>query len=206
MKRLARVAVLASVCLAAAGCFPLSLAPLYTGEGDVIYDPALLGDWHVEGEPDSRWSFEPVEAGDAYIVRGREGGGEGEDDGGSVAQLRGVLVRVGDRRFLDLFPIGHEPELHVAFRAHVLPTHSIWRVGIEENRLRFALPDLNRVADLLQDQPGLVAHRRVPIDPEKPDSGAWFIFTADSAAFQAFVRDHLDDSFFTQEIVLVPAD
>lgn len=200
MRHTIPVVLLAAASLLIAGCFPLSSRALYTGEGDVIYDPALLGRWHSENEPENRWEFEPVETGDAYIVRGRQ------DE--TVAQFRGVLVRVGDRRFLDLYPIGHEPEINESFAGHMLRMHSIWRVGIEEDRLRFALPDLKMVAELLDEQPDLIAHTTVPLDPDgSGDDDEWLVITADSAAFQAFVRDHLDDSYFKNEIVLVkPAE
>jgi hypothetical protein len=193
-RRLSCGAVLAAVCFLV-GCFPLSFSPLYTGEDDIVYDTALLGQWHVDGHPDDAWSFEPIETGDAYVVRGTQQGATG--------QFRGVLVQVGDRRFLDLFPIGHEPDVHAGYAVHILPAHSIWRVTAEPDRLRLALPNEDRVVALLEAEPDAIAHRIVYMDDDQRLPRV--VFTAESAAFQAFVRDRLDDSFFRDEVVLVRA-
>lgn len=195
MRNILRLVPLVVAACLVAGCFPLSLQPLYMGEGDVIYDPALLGVWQVENEPsDERWEITAVETGDAYIFRTASNGGE--------IQLRGVLVRVGDRRFLDLYPIGHAPEIGPSFAVHTLPTHSIWRVGIEPGKLRFAVLDNAKTVALLKENPELIEHRFVDMTPSGSGDPRP-VFTADSAAFQAFVRDHLDDSYFQNEMVLI---
>lgn len=195
MTRLPTVAAVVAVCLFAAGCLPLSLEPLYTGEGDVVFDQALVGRW--KNETDQKpWEIAPIEGEDAYIVRNL--------DGPPTTQFRGVLVQLGERRFLDLTPTGHEPDIDPAFGVHVIAGHTIWRVTVHADRLRFALPDIDRTVELLQDKPEAIRHQIKPAVGEfdKPD----VVFTDTTANLQAFVRDQLTDEFFTNEIVLLPLD
>ena len=180
------------VMLTLTGCLPLSVNPLYTGDGDIVYDEALLGTWG-SGEEGSkeRWTFAPhVDDAQRYALA--------IDDGdGRIGRFNATLVQIGDRRFLDLEPVDAEPEapMNGWYAAHLLALRSFMRVDLADGQLSLTPLDMEKLLDLLQDQPDLVGFEFVVTDGGEMTR---VLFTADSAELQAFVHDHLDDAtYFT---------
>jgi len=84
-----------------AGCAPVdSLSPLYT-ETDVVFDPALLGQWHEKAGEKGGWSFTKADDG-GYVLLISD-----TDDNGQNINLmyEAHLVDLQGHRFLDLAPL-----------------------------------------------------------------------------------------------------
>ena len=219
------VALLALLSLVMGGCLlPLAVNPFHTGPDDAIHDESLLGHWAVrKHEPSqheadegaaapasdhghrfimqfaSQWRFEPGQQPRRYraILT---------DDQDRSARFDAVLLRIGDRRFLDLFPEQGEQDMPLASAMHMPPMHSLIRFN-RPNRDTFAIAfiDMDAVAQLLKEQPQLIDHAWVRSgewsrQADDADSDAMhLIFTAESAALQRFVTEHLDDETYLGE-------
>ena len=137
------------VAMCMAGCWTLSIHPLYT-EKDLVFDPSLVGVWEDPNDPDAdTWIFTKAE-GKSYRLVIREnkaseppkGKGEVFLKGDHVSQ--GVfevhLLKLGAFLFLDFFP--EEPENGNDFYiGHVIPAHSFARVSIEGHVLVLSFLD-----------------------------------------------------------------
>ncbi len=199
-------------CLASlvAGCVPIvSLNPLFT-KGDIVFDEKLLGAWTVEGgEPGTSWEF----------VRFEESAAGGlpkelqsefkrvyrlnlDDKDGRKGVLAACLVKLGDRRFLDIFPDQFpsgesDPEkMKLMYNAFFFArSHSFIRVDAIGDQLKIRLTDDDEFKKLMDIEPKAVAYA---IAEERP------ILTASTKELQEFVTKHTDDArLFATEMTLV---
>lgn len=119
------------------GCFLTSMQPFYE-RGKTVYDPALLGTWHMHGPEDNKEkdfviTFTPYEqARDGKTDKGyrivfRDGKGLGSDFDGFLFELDGT-------RFLDT-SVNEGPKVDIAFALHVVPGHVVWKVSREGDTL-----------------------------------------------------------------------
>lgn len=199
-------------CLAGlvAGCVPIvSLNPLFT-KGDIVFDEMLLGTWTQEGgDAGLSWDF----------ARFEEGSTEGlpkdlqsefkrlyrlhvTDKDGRKGVLAACLVKLGDRRFLDIFPDqfpSGEPDpektklMYNAF--FFVSSHSFIRVDALGDQLKIHLTDDDEFKRLVAVEPKAVAYAATE---ERP------ILTASTQELQAFVTKYADDArLFPNELVLV---
>jgi len=151
--------------LALTGCVP-SLHPLYTSK-DVIFDAALAGTWRSE-EGDT-WQITGA-PGDAYEVLVVANGEPG--------RLEGHLIRVGEERYLDLYPA--EPDFRNEFYAgHLVRVHHFVRIRLKEDALEAAVLDESWLETQLEAKRYSVRHEKVGDD---------YLLTAPPAALQAFLR------------------
>jgi hypothetical protein len=168
------VAVLA---LLLAGCWTVSIHPLYT-KNDIVSEPLLVGQW---GDPDNdrgeMWVF--AEAGEnLYTLTAKE---NGKPD--AVFEAR--LLRLKNHLFLDLLP--KPPEGEGDFYAiHLLPAHSFWRVEVSEDSLRLAM--LNR--EWIEKE---ITEGRLKIPHVAREDV--LVLTASTEELQAFVLSHLKECF-----------
>ena len=122
MRNLRRIVTLCAAVLVV-GCVP-SIHPLYT-EGDLVFEPALVGLW-AEEDDDDRWVFR--KSGELeYELTITEDGTPGD--------FEARLLQLGSHRFLDLYP--EEPPLENGFYTfHLLPIHTFYKFQIEGDMVR----------------------------------------------------------------------
>ncbi|HLG13880.1 MAG TPA: hypothetical protein VJH03_05040 [Blastocatellia bacterium] len=145
-------------------CVP-SLHPLYT-EKDLTFDPALLGEWR-ETKPDSKSTLTFTQGeGKAYKLTSKDGSDKAEN---YIAHL----VKLGDKRFLDV-----KPDPSPACDWSGLRWHMFFLVSQTEPTLR--LWDLNDewVETLLKKNPAALKHEIVDGD---------LLLTASTKQLQDFV-------------------
>jgi hypothetical protein len=192
-----------------AGCVPIvSLNPLFTKE-DITFDEKLLGTWvDKEGDSGTSWEF----------ARFEESAKEGlpkdlqsefkrlyrlnlTDKDGHKGVLTACLVKLGDRRFLDVFPdqfpsgesdIEKTKLMYNAFL--FVPSHSFIRVDAAGDQLKIRFTDDDEFKKLAEAEPKAVAYVATE---ERP------ILTASTKELQAFVTKYANDErLFTHEVTL----
>jgi hypothetical protein len=157
-------------------CIP-SLHPLYTDD-DLVFDPALVGQWIPADNADqSLWEFSKSgEKQYAFTLTEKDGKG-----GKFIVHL----VQLGDRRFLDFFPV--KPELAGRddfYKNHLIPAHTFMQVLEIDPALKIRWMDQEWLSKYLKENPKAVAHERLEDDR--------IVFTADPKALQAFVLKNLE--------------
>jgi hypothetical protein len=162
-----RIVFALTVAMLTTGCVP-SLHPLYT-EQDLIFEPGLVGTW--VWEDGHTWTFRQA-AGSAYQLISVESG---------VATVFNVhLVRLGNTFFLDFFP--EEPaNMKSFYRDHLIPAHTIAKVGIEGDLLHIAMMG----SDWLKE--------RLDIPCERLEKEEQIVITASTTDLQRFVRKYAEE-------------
>ena len=198
-------------CLAGlvAGCVPIvSLNPLFT-QGDLVFDEKLLGTWSdKEGDSGTIWEFARFEE---SAVQGLPKDLQSEfkrlyrlnltDKDGHKGVLAACLVKLGDRRFLDIFPDqfpSGEPEpekTKLMYNAFLfVPSHSFIRVDAAGDQLKVRFTDDDEFNKLVDAEPKAVAYIETE---ERP------ILTASTKELQTFVTKYADDTrLFPHEVTL----
>lgn len=172
--------MLLSVLLGLSACVP-SLHELYT-EKDLVFDPALLGDW-VEDKADSTstLTFAKGEGKEYKLVSA---------DGDNRSTLIAHLVRLGDNLFLDL---ASDPSLD----CHTLawPVHMFVLVTQTGPALQMRDFDEDWLKVFLTKNPGALKHEVVDKD---------IIVTASTKQLQSFLLRHVNTkAAFSQPVQYV---
>jgi hypothetical protein len=162
-----------------AGCVQ-SLNPLYT-EGDLVFEPKLVGVWAEDADAKERWTFE--QSGEkAYKVTYE------------TEEKRGVfevhLLRLGEQLYLDFYPDKAAMEAmgeNDLYKFHWLPVHTFARVYQVEPELSLAFMDPDWLSKKLEADAGAIAHVRRDDDQ--------LILTASTPALQAFVKKYAGEAF-----------
>jgi hypothetical protein len=173
------------------GCWQRSVHPFHS-ESDIVPEPALAGTWHEPPDPTDKpgtdkdrmaWTFTAVDPTRHHLVI---------TDGKERYEYEARAFQLGDAgRFLDLFSKEH--------RVDTIPAHHLFRLLDVGETLRLAPLDPEWMARWLRANPQKLAHARVP----SADTEDAFVLTAETAALQRFVREHLhDDGFFAEPMVL----
>jgi hypothetical protein len=114
-----------------AGCVPVdSINPLYTDK-DLVFDPALLGQWNGESGDKGGWSFAKADDGSYQLVV------SGANDSGQSFTLvyEAHLIELQGHRFIDLVPA-----------QVLLPDSDAWTLSLERHKSGVAArPELARV-------------------------------------------------------------
>ena len=165
-----------AVAVLVAACVP-SVNPFYTDK-EVITDPHLPGTWAETGKQERAvlWTF-AVPTNNAYAVAFK-------DDDGKTGKFEGHLFQLEKETFLDLTPTECKFDDKQAglVGCAVIPGHLLVRVKLEDSKLALAFCNPDWIKKFLQANPAALAHRVV-------DGGV--ILTAETAALQRFVRQHL---------------
>ena len=158
--------VVLSVALGMSGCVP-SLHSLYTGK-DVIFDDGLLGDW-AEAKADSKGTltFSKGDEGSYKVV---------SSDGKDTSTLSGHLVKLADKRFLDLTADSAE-DCHTL----VIPVHMWFLISQTGEKLQMRDFSDGWLGDLLKKQPAALQHEIVDKD---------LVLTASTRELQSFIITH----------------
>ncbi len=175
--------VLVGLLLVLGGCVP-SLHPLYT-EKDLIFDPALLGEWTLGKNNKESWTF--TKAGEkqyqlVYI-----------DDEGKEGKFCVHLLKIEGRLFLDLFPMeldskktDEDPKENAFYKLHLVPAHTFMLVKQIQPTLQMAFLNPSWAKDYLKAHPDAVRHEKVDHDE--------IVLTAPTKELQAFVLKHEKDA------------
>jgi hypothetical protein len=174
MKKLTRV-LSAILALMLPGCMVLSVYPFYSTK-DVIFEPALAGDWRDAKKGAESWKFERGEA--VYRVT--------FSDGDKAHPMSGHLFKLRGQLFLDLITEG-ESECEVT--PPPIASHLLLRVTLGGNALNMVPLDYGWLAELLEKKPKAQRHHVMPTN--KATDERFFVLTADTRELQAFVIKHL---------------
>ena len=160
------------------GCVPTGVHPFYR-VADVVHDPALLGVWKDKPDGKERWSFAPGE-GKSYTLEIQS------DDQRAVFAAH--LFKLGDQRFLDLYPAKAALEEKLEknpYAVALIPGHLFFWLRATEPSLRMSCMSLDWLRQHLKQDASAVDH--VMIDDR-------VVFTASTEAMQAFIKRHLNDA------------
>ncbi len=161
------------------GCVVTSIYPYYFPK-DVSFDPALLGAWGDPDHPEKKdnfWTF--VRAGDqTYQLTIR--------DGSMTNEFDAHLFTLGDQKFLDCLTRDR-----IAYSA---PTHFLLRVNKMTPHLELQFMDYKWLGELLENKPKAIRHVIAPAPTGDSEDKGLLVLTADTAALQKFIRQHLKNT------------
>jgi hypothetical protein len=169
--------LLAATLALAAGCIVTSVHPYYD-TADLVYDPALAGDWfkRVENGPDELWKFTGDPASRSYrlvLVEERE-----------ARVLEARLFKLGPQLFLDVASTEQD--------YHVIPPHYLLRVARLGPTVRLSELRHDWLEALLAERPDAARHVAVRTG-DGPDDRR-LVLTGSTAELQELVRAHLEDA------------
>ncbi len=151
-------------------CIP-SVHPLYTDQ-NLIFDPMLVGVW-ADKEGKATWTF--TKRGEkAYTL-------VYVDQTGEKGDFAVHLLKVGDLRFLDLYPADPDLQQNDFFKVHLLRVHTFIRLQHLQDSLQLAFMKPDWIKSYLQEHPDAIKHERV-------DDGV--VLTAQPKELQAFLIHH----------------
>jgi len=154
------------------GCIVTSVYPFYF-EKDVVFEPALLGDWSKAPPANEHWKFER-DGETAYRLTYTE------DDKSSFMQAH--LFKLHGQTFLDLFA----PEAKCDVVPPAISSHTLLLVLQTGPALRMAPLNYEWLGTLLEKKPKAIRHHVVQTSGDKQ-----LVLTADTAELQRFVVKHL---------------
>ena len=159
------------------GCVS-SLHPLYT-EKDLIFDPALLGEWTAD-DGKATWAFTKNGETQYQLVCA--------DDEGKQGRFQVHLLKIEGRLFLDLFPMDdNDAKDDDFYKLHRVPAHTFMFVKQIQPTLQMAFLDPFQTRDYLKDHPESIRHEKIEHDR--------IVLTAQPKELQAFVLQHENDLF-----------
>lgn len=157
-----------------AGCVPC-WNPLFT-EGDLTSDPALVGTWG-EAEGKDTWTFSKADENKYKLVQ--------VDGDGQKAEFDAHLVKLKDRRFLDLLLVNApDAKINGFASASLLPGHLILQVYDIGLDLRISAMNPDWLNDYLKEHPKVIEHRKLGDDR--------VVLTASTKELQQFVLAHAE--------------
>jgi hypothetical protein len=168
------------------GCVP-SVFPLFN-PADGIHNPLLAGTWGGDDDGKELWTFE--ESGDKeakyykLTILDRKG---------RTADLRATLGSLNGKLFMDITPdsLGKssagaiEDQMNDWTKLTLIPGHLVLRVWQIEPELKLGLTNPDRISDMLEADPQLLAHRGKERDG--------IVLAAPTKQLQAFFTKYADD-------------
>lgn len=163
-----------------AGCYVPSIHPLYTKQ-DVIFNPALVGQWVEAEKGKSQWVFVQKED-KAYGLRITQ-----EDK--KVYVFTAYLLKVGEYHYLDLFPDTEDDTNDSFLLKSMLPVHTFIRIKQLTPTLDVEVMNSDGLAKMLKESPELIKHEKMPVG-EKDKEEYLTVLTAQPKELQAFLVKH----------------
>ncbi len=175
--RILTAASLFAVMLFFAGCVVTSIYPYYTDK-DLVFDPALLGDWVAAGQTNEPSEFARIEqTGEKdYQVTLL---GTGETNSSDVH-----LFRLKQQLFLDTCPTNRSLDF--------VPVHQVSKVAQTGPGLETANLNYDWLAKLLEKNPRAIRHMTLRDNPG--DEHGRIVLTADTKALQRFILKYVNDT------------
>jgi hypothetical protein len=183
MRKLGMLFVVIAAALAA-GCWTLSINPLYFEE-DLILEPSLVGIWgDPKGDDSGTWTFEEAEEKTYRLVT--------QESDSPDAAFEAHLLMLGGNLCLDLYP--EEQEYGNEFQlAHLIPAHSFWRVSLDGDDLTLDCVDTEWLEAKIDS--GIVT-----LDHIRPEN--MIVLSASTEDLQAFVLQYMDEAMTGDPLVL----
>jgi len=171
-------AALFAVLLFFTGCVVTSVYPYYTDK-DLVFDPALPGDWVEAGATNASAEYVRIEpAGEkGYRVAFF---GTSETNSSNVH-----LFRLKQRLFLDVCPTNRSLDF--------VPVHQVSKVMQIEPVLETADLSYDWLAKLLEKNPEAIRHM-VLRDQSGDEQGGRIVLTADTKEFQRFILKYINNT------------
>jgi hypothetical protein len=168
-----------------AGCIVSSVSPYYTAK-DLVFEPALVGDWVKESgnANDEVWKFD--KSGDrAYrftLIETQK-----------ATVMEAHAFKLGGQLFLDVFSLNQEVD--------VIPPHYLLKVSQVTPTLKLSQLDNDRLRSLLQKEPNAIAHHLVK-SGDSPDD-LRVVLTAGTSELQKFILQQLKtNTVWTEDMEL----
>jgi len=183
MKRIAWV-LLAAAAVWLGGCVLTSVYPYYS-EKDVVFEPALAGDWlhHAKDAPDELWEFWADSGARSYSFM------RVEPRNATTQIMDAHLFKLQGQLFLDIATREQDYQL--------IPSHYLLKVSRIAPTLRVSLLDHQWFQSLLATNPAAIRHHFVKTG-DKPEERR-VVLTADTAELQDFIVRHLKTEGMWQE-------
>jgi len=179
-----KIAVLTACAVCLAGCWTLSVYPLYT-ENDIVFDQRLIGAWgDTTGSRDGTWIFQQGEN-NAYCLVTRE-----KDKPEGI--FKAHLVHLGDNLFLDIYPDNPKKE-NEFYQSHLIPGHTFWKIAFEKKSMILAPLD----QEWLEER-----YRNKTLEIACFSDDNVIIFTAPTAELQKFITTYAAEAFEDDPFVL----
>jgi hypothetical protein len=153
-----------------AGCVP-SLNPVFT-EGQLVFDPNVLGSW-IQAKSENKWEFARRDQTSYHLVY--------TDKDGQQGRFIARIANVEGTMYLDLFPEETDGDVSGFYKFHLVPIHTIYRVGGTEPNLELAAIDYKWLDKYLTDHPEAI--RFATFNGRN-------LITAPTKEVQAFVLEH----------------
>jgi hypothetical protein len=156
--------------VALGGCLPLSIHPLYTDD-TMVFEEKLVGKW---ADGDEIWQFSR-DGENAYELRIVDDGKEG--------YFNAHLVQLENMLFLDIIPDSETlKDVQSFYQLHLLPTHTFIRIEQTEPNLVLQMMGLDKVKEILRNDPNLLKHEVIE------DDG--LVLTAAAQDLQKFIVEY----------------
>lgn len=162
-----------------------SLYPLFT-EADLIFEPALIGEW-LEDEGKDTWTF--VKEGEKeytlYHFQAEFEGRGGTKVSGDTVKFLAQLGKLNGNYFLDIFP--NKPDTKVKngfYNYHLLAVHTFSRLWLNEDTLKLSMLANDWLEKMIDNNAFKIPHAR-PNDQ--------LILTASTEELQALVIKYADN-------------
>lgn len=162
---------LAAAAVVVAGCVVTSVSPFYT-QKDLVYEPALAGNWINLKHDSEIWRFEQSGA-RAYrftLIEDRK-----------ATVMDAHTFRLEGQLWLDIFSLEED--------FHVIPAHYLLKVTQLTPTLQMSQLDNDWLLALLEKDPKAVRHQMVVIG-DQPENRR-VVLTGDTEELQKFVTKYL---------------
>jgi len=161
-----------------AGCVVTAVYPYYT-EKDLVFDPALVGDWMDGGKTNAASEFIRIErAGENSYWATPLGLGE-------TNRWELHLFRLRQQLFVDSCPTNRSLDF--------VPVHQVSKVFWRDSALVSANFNYDWLAKLLGQNPKAIRHLILHEKPEDPKSGR-VVLTADTQELQRFILKYANNT------------
>ncbi len=161
----ARIAVSLLALLGLSGCWIPSVNPLYE-EGDIIFDPALVGVWQAD-DAKTTMAFSRNPDAKCYDIL--------YEENDEKSAFLGCVVQLGTVRYLDIKTAG--TKLPDALSAHLLQLHSFWKLQLGSDRLELQPLNAEWFKEMDEKKHLLLEHF---------DSDGDMVLTASTASLRSF--------------------
>jgi hypothetical protein len=169
------------------GCIVKSVHPFYS-ESDVLFKESFLHTW--VDQDSRRWTINRVkEKPNAYEMRCNK---DGKD-----AVFVAHLFKLENELYLDFLPLASDNEGLTIFDLHLLPTHSVGRVEIINDReLQIKWFNEEWLTSLFNDNKIKISHETIP-DFNDKEKNNYYVLTASTQELQKFIikYGHEDAAF-----------
>jgi hypothetical protein len=181
--------VLALMAVIFQGCIVKSLHPFYT-EDKVIFKPELIDTW--EDQDGGKWFVKPVkEKPNSYEMRWNKNGKD--------ALFIAHLFTLEGEMYFDFIPLSRdEDESLVIFDLHLLPTHSVAKVEVlNEREVHIKWFNEQWLRSLFDNNRIKISHEAVMDEAPKDEHDKYYVLTASTEELQKFIikYGHEDKAF-----------